>query len=103
MNFRLLKAFWGTLKDDFKKMVDEFHSRGVWPRGANASSVALIPKTNDPQSLSEFRPIPLIGCMYKVVSKILANRIKEVLPSLNDERQFAFVGGRNILDSIQIG
>ena len=64
-NFNFIKEFWGLLKPDFKRFVDEFHAHASFPRGSNASFVALIPKISQPQSLNEYRPISLIGCMYK--------------------------------------
>ena len=42
-------------------------------RGLNSSIIALIPKIKDPQSISDFRPISLIGCAYKVIAKLLDN------------------------------
>ncbi|XP_057432140.1 uncharacterized protein LOC130724887 [Lotus japonicus] len=82
--------------------VSEFWSRGVWPKGSNASFIVLIPKVPSPQGLGEFRPIFLIGCIYKVVSKLLAARLKLVLGKVIDDRQFAFLGGRNMLDSVVV-
>ncbi|KHN42567.1 hypothetical protein glysoja_049527, partial [Glycine soja] len=50
----------------------------------------------------EFRPISLIGCVYKILAKTLANRLKLVLPDIIDERQFAFIQGRHLLHSVLI-
>lgn len=83
--------------------MDDFHRNGVWARGTNASFIALIPKVNSSQGLNDFRPISLVGCMYKVVTKILSKRIKRVLYKVIDERQSAFLGGgRSLLDSVVI-
>ncbi|XP_058724451.1 uncharacterized protein LOC131595932 [Vicia villosa] len=62
--------------------------------------IALIPKSNNPQSLGEFRPICLVGSLYKIIAKILATRIKEVIGSLVSTNQTAFVPGRNMLDGV---
>ena len=51
------------------------------------SQFALIPKIKDPQVISDFRPISLIGCIYKVIAKMLANRMRKIMPQLIDERQ----------------
>ena len=83
-------------------MVHEFHSNGTIPRGGNASFIVLIPKVENPQHLNHFRPISLFGCCYKILSKILANQLREALPSLIDERQSAFIRGCNILDSVLV-
>ena len=90
-NFNFIKEFWGVLKPDFRRFVDEFHVNGSFPKGSNASFLALIPKINHPQSFNEYRPISLIGCMYKIIAKLLANRLRKVMPGLIDERQSAFV------------
>jgi len=101
-NFNFIKEFWGVLKPEFRRFVDEFHVNGSFPRGNNASFLALIPKVNHPQSLNEYRPIFLIGCMYKVIAKLLANRLRHVIPVLIDERQTAFIKDRHILHGILI-
>lgn len=58
--------------------MNEFHSNGVIPKGYNSSFITLIPKLEDPQNLGEFRPISLVGCMYKILTKVLARKVKKV-------------------------
>jgi len=53
--------------------------------------------------LNEFRPISLVGCVYKILSKILANRLKKVLPSVIDVNQSTFLGRSDMLDIILVG
>lgn len=101
-NFKFIKEFWDILQFDVKRMVDDFHASGRWPRGTNSSFITLIPTIDSPQNLNEFRPISLVGCMYKIVTKILAARIKLVLPKVIAENQFAFLGGKSMLDSVVI-
>ncbi|XP_021971650.1 uncharacterized protein LOC110866811 [Helianthus annuus] len=67
--------------------------------GCNSSFVALIPKQKDPLSIGDFRPISLVGSVYKILAKVLANRLKIVINDVISNTQSAFVGGRNILDS----
>ena len=93
INFIFIKQFWDTLKHDIFRYIHEFHANGAIPRGCNASFIALIPKISNPQHLGEYRPISLIGCMYKIVAKVLANRIRRVLPAIIEETQFAFIEG----------
>jgi len=62
----------------------------------------LIPKVNSPQRLNDFRPISLIGCLYKVLAKVLANRLRQVVGSVVFESQSAFIKGKQILDGILI-
>ncbi|XP_071714290.1 uncharacterized protein [Rutidosis leptorrhynchoides] len=75
---------------------------GEISRGCNASFVTLIPKKLDPSGLGNFRPISLIGSYYKIVAKILSNRLRKVLPSLVGVEQSAFLKGRFILDGVLI-
>ena len=102
LNFNFIKQFWKILKPDFMRFLDEFYNNASFPKGSNASFIALIPKIKDPQALNDYRPISLIGCVYKVVSKLLANRLALILPQLIDERQSAFMKGRHILHGVMI-
>nr|KYP66721.1 Transposon TX1 uncharacterized [Cajanus cajan] len=101
-NFKFIKSFWETVKEDIVRMMKEFHANGKLPKGTNSTFITLIPKVDDPQSLGDYRPISLVGCLYKILAKILANRLKKVLPSVIDDRQSAFLEGRNLLQSVVI-
>lgn len=48
LNFNFIKQFWDLLKSDVLRFLNEFHANGVFPKGSNASFLALIPKVNDP-------------------------------------------------------
>ncbi|GJR17850.1 RNA-directed DNA polymerase, eukaryota, reverse transcriptase zinc-binding domain protein [Tanacetum coccineum] len=66
--------------------------------GCNSSFIALVPKVQDPLHVSDFRPISLIGCQYKVIAKVLANRLLQVANSIVSEVQSAYIKGRQIID-----
>ena len=85
INFKFIKKFWDVIKPDFLRFFDEFYANGVIPRGLNASFIALIPKGADPQVLNEYMPISLIGCTYKILAKVLANRLKKVMHCIINE------------------
>ncbi|XP_058727126.1 uncharacterized protein LOC131598556 [Vicia villosa] len=67
-----------------------------------SSFLSLIPKSSSPLSLDDYRPICLIGCMYKALSKLLAGRLKGVLNSIISSNQSAFVPGRHLLAGVLI-
>jgi hypothetical protein len=102
VNFGFLKDFWETVKRDVMRFITDFHRNGKLTRGINTTFIALIPKVDSPQRLNDFRPISLVGSLYKILSKVLANRLKMVLGSVISETQTAFVKNRQILDGILI-
>ncbi|XP_027096192.1 uncharacterized protein [Coffea arabica] len=71
-------------------------------KSVNHTVITLIPKVLNPTSLKHFRPVSLCTTMYKVIAKILANRLKCVLHSCICKNQSAFIPGRRILDSIMV-
>ncbi|GJZ26721.1 RNA-directed DNA polymerase, eukaryota [Tanacetum coccineum] len=101
-NFNFIKNYWETLKFDFWNCVKYFESTGNIANGCNPSFIVLIPKKGDPLGFSDYRPISLIGCVYKVISKILANRLSKVISSVIGPNQTAFIAGRQILDGCLI-
>lgn len=64
--------------------------------------MALIPKKVRAKELKDFRPISLIGSIYKIISKILTKRLKKVMCKLADTQQMAFIKGRQIMNAILI-
>jgi len=82
--------------------VVEFHRNGRLTKGVNATFISLIPKVESPQRLNDFRPISLVGCIYKVLATILANRLRAVIGSVVSDAQSAFVKGKQILDGILV-
>ncbi|GJX30763.1 beta-glucosidase BoGH3B-like protein [Tanacetum coccineum] len=76
----------------------EFFSSSIMPKGCNTSFIALIPKISNPLVVSDYRPISLIGAQYKIIAKLLANRLARVIDSVISCEQTAFVKHRQILD-----
>lgn len=103
LNFHFIKAFWHILEKDVQRVVDEFFVHGVWPKGSNSYFITLISKCDSPLGLNDFRPIYLVGCIYKIVSKLIANRLKVVLPKTIGGEQCAFILSRSMMDSIVVG
>ena len=68
------------LKDDILEFMEELHSRGKLSEGIGASFIALIPKKEGEIGIKDFRPISLIGSLYKILAKVLAGGLQKVLP-----------------------
>lgn len=62
----------------------------------------LIPNTKALESMAQFRPISLCNVLYKIVTKVIVNRLKSVFPSLITPNLVSFVAGRQIIDNIII-
>jgi len=101
-NFNFIKANWETLKEDVMGVVHSFHETGILPKGCNASFIALVPKVKDPTTIDQYKPISLVGAMYKIITKVMSNQIKTVLPMVIDENQSAFMQGRGLLESVLV-
>nr|GEW01978.1 RNA-directed DNA polymerase, eukaryota [Tanacetum cinerariifolium] len=96
--FEFFRKFWTVVGPDFCIAVKWFFEHGFFATGCNSSFVTLIPKTLDPKLVSEFRPISIIGSLYKVVTKILATRLSFVISVLISNVQTGFLPNRQILD-----
>nr|GEU93709.1 RNA-directed DNA polymerase, eukaryota [Tanacetum cinerariifolium] len=101
-SFEFFRKFWDTVGSDFCEAVEWFFDHSFFSRGCNSSFIALIPKNQDPKFVNDYRHISLIGSLYNVVTKILANRISSVIPGLISDVQTAFLPNRQILDGLFI-
>jgi hypothetical protein len=80
----------------------EFHATGKFEKSLNAMFLTLIPKLPWAIDLKDFRLISLVGSIYKMIAKILANWLKMVLERTSPKSHNAFIRGRQILDPIII-
>ncbi|GJT33965.1 RNA-directed DNA polymerase, eukaryota [Tanacetum coccineum] len=96
--FGFYRQFWNLVEQDVVLAVKEFFRMGHIPKGANSSFIALIPKIKEANMVKDFRPISLIGSLYKIIAKLLSNRLVMVLGDIVSDVQTAFVKDRQILD-----
>lgn len=97
-----INFFWHIVKGDLVKAISYFGETARINGGCNASFLTLIPKIQNPIGLNEFRAINLIGIYYKILSKVLAERMKKVMGRIIGDTQTAFLKGRFILDGVLI-
>jgi hypothetical protein len=90
------QACWDVLKIDIMNVFHEFHTEGKFERSLMATFIALIPKKTGAGDIKDFRPISLVGGVYKIVAKVLANMLKMVVEVIS-KPQNAFIKGRQIL------
>ena len=94
------KRFWNLLEDDLvDEVLDAIHNKAI-PDGWNNTIIVMIPKVENPDKVTQFWPISLCNVVYKVISKMLSNRLKTILPDIISDHQSAFVLGRLITDNI---
>jgi hypothetical protein len=73
---------WGTMQKEVCEAVLHFFETGYLDSKINATNIALIPKIGNPICGADFMPFSLYNVLYKLIFKILANRLKEVLPTI---------------------
>ena len=73
---------WRVVESDVLAIFEEFYHHSKFEKSLNAAFIALIPKKNDASNIRDFRLISLVGSLYKILSKVLANRLKQVLDQL---------------------
>jgi hypothetical protein len=91
---------WATIHPEVCAAILHFLNTGEIDASINTTHIALIPKNLSPGSILDYRPISLCNVIYKLISKVLANRLKAVLPDIISPTQSAFIPGRLITDNI---
>ena len=99
MNAFFFQKFWHVVGESVTNAVLDYFNSGVIDLAINHTDIVLIPKIKSPEKMSDFRPISLCNVIYKIISKVLANRI---LPSIITLTQSAFVLGRLITDNVLV-
>jgi len=93
-------AFFQQNWSSIGRTISNFLCKGYMDEEVNFTHIVLIPKKNNPTSVTDFRPISLYNVIYKITSKVIANRLKVVLPLIISPNQSAFIPGRLISDNI---
>lgn len=96
------KQFWNKIGKEVSKAVLKALNSGAIPKNLNHTFLTLIPKIQSPKEVVDFRPIRLSNVLYKLIAKVLANRLKPLFPTLISETQSAFMSERLITDNVLI-
>ena len=96
------RDYWDRVAPDVMALMDEFHAGSARMDNINRAYIALLPKVQGPEHVGDFCPISLSNSLYLIIAKVLANRLRRLLQSHINPLQFAFIPGRQMLDSIVI-
>ncbi|KAG6506034.1 hypothetical protein ZIOFF_031349 [Zingiber officinale] len=99
-NAYFFKKEWDTVGPSVFAAIDEFFRIGCLLKQFNSTALVVIPKTPNPSGLTDYRSIACCTIIYKLITKILAIRTSQVMPSIIVLNQSAFVKGRRIADNI---
>jgi len=91
---------WPTTQEEVCSAIFHFFNTWLLDASINRTYIALIPKKASLVNVSDFRPISLCNVIYKLISKVLANRLKTILPHIISPTQSAFIPGRLISDNV---
>ena len=93
---------WVIMGEEITRAVLNILNSGFMPSRLNETHITLTPKVKCPSSVTEFRPISLCNVLYNVISKILANRLKKILPLIISPFQSVFFSGQLIIDNVLV-
>ena len=99
---KFLITQWSIFKDIFKSLMSDFHRNGRLNACIQENFICLVQKKENVTLVKDFRPISLTTLAYKVVAKVLSERLKQVMDAIISPTQSAFIEGRQILDPILI-
>ena len=102
MTALFFQKFWNIVGTNVTDAVLDFLNCGKMLSSINFTHIALVPKVKSPDCMPQFRPISLCNVLYKIVSKVLVNRMKVILPWVISDSQSAFVLGHMITDNVII-
>jgi hypothetical protein len=102
LNPAFYKRFWELCGSEVFQTSKQWLQIGRFPDQLNNTNIVLIPKVANPTSMKDLRPISLCNVLYKIVSKVLANRLKPLLSRYISTEQSAFVVDRSILDNVMV-
>ncbi|XP_028554324.1 uncharacterized protein LOC114580555 [Dendrobium catenatum] len=102
-NFHFYKTGWHIIGPHLCRAIQSFSLKGYITRSVKNTAIALIPKSNHAESILDFRPISLCNTLYKIITKILAARLKHIMPQIINTSQAGFINKRISTDNVILG
>lgn len=99
-NTSFYQIYWHIVGDEITSVVLNYLNNDVFDHCTNFTYIVLIPKITNSANAYDFRPISLCDVIYKIASKVLANKLKQVLPHIISMNQNALMPGRLITNNI---
>jgi hypothetical protein len=99
-NAEFYQAFWGVISDDLYNLIDDLYNHDLDLDMLNYGLVTLVPKGSDADKIQKYRPICLLNVVFKIITKILCNRLIAIVEKVIKISQTAFIKGRYILDGV---
>ncbi|KAL9662424.1 hypothetical protein QQ045_027257 [Rhodiola kirilowii] len=96
------KRNWNLIGTELCNSIRYYLRHNALPTGINSIALALIPKHSSAMHPEEFRPISCCTVVYKIISGVLAGRLKDLLPDIINQAQGAFVKGRSIVGNVSV-
>lgn len=102
MNPKFFQHYWPVIREDVVQFVVDCLNNDGFPSGLGDANIVLLPKKQSPEMVTDLRPIALCNISYKIIAKVLANRMKGILKEIISDTQCAFVLERLITDNVII-
>nr|XP_016462019.1 PREDICTED: uncharacterized protein LOC107785271 [Nicotiana tabacum] len=99
-NSCFFKGAWPMIKSDVVRAIEDFFTIGKLYKAINCTTITLVRKLNNPRAAKDFKPISCCLVLYKIISKVLANRLQKVITNIISEAHAGFIHGRKIADNI---
>ena len=100
MSAIFFQKYWGIVGNDVICIVLNVLNSNMSMVEINKTNITLVPKIKNPTKMTDFRPISLCNVVYKLISKVLANCLKTILPKIISKSQCAFLSKRLITDHL---
>jgi hypothetical protein len=90
-NVQFLKICWHIIKEDIYKLFFDFYDVNLNLESINMAHITLVPKVQSPTRINDFRPITLLNCVVKILTKLLANRLQNIVLRIVHKNQLDFL------------